>query len=76
MLTGADPAFCAGVDLKEAARDGEAYFDKHRAQPCIPQVARMATPIAKITTRSRRQPDVGRNGTTVIASTHRPGADE
>lgn len=45
VLTGADPAFCAGIDLKEAARDGQAYFDKHRAQPCIPQVARMATPV-------------------------------
>jgi enoyl-CoA hydratase/carnithine racemase len=45
VLTGADPAFCAGVDLKEAARDGAAYFDKHRAQPVIPQVARMATPV-------------------------------
>ena len=38
VLTGTDPAFCAGIDLKEAARDGEAYFDKHRAEPCIPQV--------------------------------------
>jgi enoyl-CoA hydratase len=45
VLTGADPAFCAGVDLKEAARDGEAYFERHRAEPCIPQVARMATPV-------------------------------
>jgi enoyl-CoA hydratase/carnithine racemase len=45
VLTGADPAFCAGIDLKEAARDGQAYFDKHRAEPCIPQVARMATPV-------------------------------
>jgi enoyl-CoA hydratase/carnithine racemase len=45
VLTGTDPAFCAGIDLKEAARDGEAYFAKHRAQPCIPQVGRMATPI-------------------------------
>lgn len=45
VLTGADPAFCAGVDLKEAARDGAAYFDRHRAEPCIPQVARMATPV-------------------------------
>jgi enoyl-CoA hydratase/carnithine racemase len=45
VLTGTDPAFCAGIDLKEAARDGEAYFDRHRAQPCIPQVARMATPV-------------------------------
>jgi enoyl-CoA hydratase len=45
VLTGTDPAFCAGIDLKEAARDGAAYFDKHRAEPCIPQVARMATPV-------------------------------
>jgi len=45
VLTGADPAFCAGIDLKEAARDGQAYFDKHQAQPVIPQVARMATPV-------------------------------
>jgi enoyl-CoA hydratase/carnithine racemase len=45
VLTGADPAFCAGIDLKEAARDGAGYFDKHRAEPCIPQVARMATPV-------------------------------
>jgi enoyl-CoA hydratase/carnithine racemase len=45
VLTGSDPAFCAGVDLKEAARDGEAYFERHRAQPCIPQVARMAKPV-------------------------------
>ena len=26
VLTGADPAFCAGVDLKEAQRDGLNYF--------------------------------------------------
>jgi enoyl-CoA hydratase/carnithine racemase len=26
VLTGADPAFCAGLDLKEAAREGEAFF--------------------------------------------------
>ena len=45
VLTGTDPAFCAGIDLKEAARDGEAHFDKHRTEPCIPQVARMATPV-------------------------------
>lgn len=45
VLTGADPAFCAGVDLKEAARDGEAYFARFEAQNCITQVARMRTPI-------------------------------
>lgn len=26
VLTGTDPAFCAGLDLKEAARDGMDYF--------------------------------------------------
>ena len=26
VLTGSDPAFCAGVDLKEAQRDGLKYF--------------------------------------------------
>jgi len=45
VLTGADPAFCAGVDLKQAAREGEAYFRRHREEPCIQQVARMATPV-------------------------------
>jgi enoyl-CoA hydratase len=45
VLTGADPAFCAGIDLKQAAREGEAYFRRHRVQPVIPQVARMATPV-------------------------------
>jgi enoyl-CoA hydratase/carnithine racemase len=45
VLTGTDPAFCAGVDLKEAQRDGLAYFDQFRSQSCIAAVARMRTPI-------------------------------
>jgi len=45
VLTGADPAFCAGVDLKQAASEGEAYFRRHREEPCVQQVARMATPV-------------------------------
>jgi enoyl-CoA hydratase/carnithine racemase len=45
VLTGADPAFCAGVDLKQAAREGEAYFRRHRDEPCIEQVGRMVTPV-------------------------------
>lgn len=45
VLTGADPAFCAGVDLKEAARDGAAYFDEFRSRSCITRVADMRTPI-------------------------------
>src|SRR6202011_3330494 len=45
VLTGADPAFCAGVDLKEAQRDGLQYFEDFRSQSCIAAVASMRTPI-------------------------------
>jgi enoyl-CoA hydratase/carnithine racemase len=45
VLTGADPAFCAGVDLKEAQRDGLKYFEEFRSQSCIVAVAKMRTPI-------------------------------
>src|SRR3984957_20709916 len=45
VLTGADPAFCAGVDLKEAQRDGLKYFQEFRSQSCIAAAAAMRTPI-------------------------------
>ena len=45
VLTGADPAFCAGVDLKEAARDGMDYFNEFQRNSCIAAVAEMRTPI-------------------------------
>jgi enoyl-CoA hydratase len=45
VLTGADPAFCAGVDLKEAQRDGLKYFEEFRSQSCITAVAKMRTPV-------------------------------
>jgi enoyl-CoA hydratase len=45
VLTGTDPAFCAGVDLKEAQRDGLKYFEEFRSQSCIAAVAQMRTPI-------------------------------
>ncbi|MDY6996585.1 MAG: enoyl-CoA hydratase [Actinomycetota bacterium] len=45
VLTGADPAFCAGVDLKEAARDGTSYFAEFRSHSCIAAVAEMRTPV-------------------------------
>jgi enoyl-CoA hydratase len=45
VLTGADPAFCAGVDLKEAARDGQAYFDLYGSSDCISLVGAMRTPV-------------------------------
>lgn len=44
VLTGADPAFCAGVDLKEAARDGLKYFEEFKTNSCISAVAEMRTP--------------------------------
>lgn len=45
VLTGTDPAFCAGVDLKEAQRDGAAYFAEVREHSCIEKTGRMRTPI-------------------------------
>ena len=45
VLTGADPAFCAGVDLKEAQRDGSSYFEEFRSHSCIEATAKMHTPI-------------------------------
>jgi enoyl-CoA hydratase/carnithine racemase len=45
VLTGADPAFCAGVDLKEAAQLGDSYFATFRTQNCITKPADMTTPI-------------------------------
>jgi enoyl-CoA hydratase len=44
VLTGADPAFCTGVDLKEAARDGLKYFAEFKSNSCISAVAEMRTP--------------------------------
>jgi len=45
VLTGADPAFCAGVDLKEAQRDGTEYFAEFRSHSCIEATGTMRTPI-------------------------------
>jgi enoyl-CoA hydratase len=45
VLTGSDPAFCAGVDLKELARDGEAYLARFDDEDCIRQVSRMRKPV-------------------------------
>jgi enoyl-CoA hydratase len=45
VLTGADPAFCAGVDLKAAQRLGPAYFEHFQTQNCIRQTALMRKPI-------------------------------
>jgi enoyl-CoA hydratase len=45
VLTGADPAFCAGVDLKEAQQLGQAYFDRFQSENCITRTAQMSKPI-------------------------------
>jgi enoyl-CoA hydratase len=45
VLTGTDPAFCAGVDLKEAQQLGTVYFEQFQNQSCIRKTADMATPI-------------------------------
>jgi enoyl-CoA hydratase len=45
VLTGSDPAFCAGVDLKEAAREGMAFFEGHRSGNAITKVGEMRTPV-------------------------------
>ncbi|MGW6360287.1 enoyl-CoA hydratase [Streptomyces sp. NPDC055092] len=45
VLTGADPAFCAGVDLKEAAAQGAAYFALFEQEDCVHQVALTRKPV-------------------------------
>ncbi|MGA8544281.1 MAG: enoyl-CoA hydratase [Mycobacterium sp.] len=45
VLTGVDPAFCAGVDLKEAQRLGSAYFEQFQTRSCIRKTAEMRKPI-------------------------------
>lgn len=45
VLTGADPAFCAGIDLKQVQREGLSYFERYQSHNCITKVAEMATPI-------------------------------
>ena len=60
VLTGADPAFCAGVDLKEAARDGLSYFEEFRSQSCIAAVAADAHADRGRDQRRRRSPAVWR----------------
>jgi enoyl-CoA hydratase/carnithine racemase len=45
VLTGSDPAFCAGVDLKEAQHLGTEYFAEFKSKDCIAATGRMRTPI-------------------------------
>jgi enoyl-CoA hydratase len=45
VLTGADPAFCAGLDLKQAAAEGAAYFRRFETANCINRVAEVGKPV-------------------------------
>ncbi|OMB86171.1 enoyl-CoA hydratase [Mycolicibacterium conceptionense] len=45
VLTGTDPAFCAGVDLKEAQTLGMEYFEQFRLHNCITKTGELRTPI-------------------------------
>jgi len=45
VLTGADPAFCAGLDLKQVQRDGAAFFERLHAENCISKVAQLSKPV-------------------------------
>ena len=44
VLTGADPAFCAGIDLKEASLGGADFF-RHLDSRCVTYVGQMSKPI-------------------------------
>ena len=45
VLTGADPAFCAGIDLKEAARAGADYFRRVGTADAITHVGLVSKPV-------------------------------
>lgn len=44
VLTGADPAFCAGIDLKEAASGGADFFRQLDSR-CVTYVGEMSKPV-------------------------------
>jgi enoyl-CoA hydratase/carnithine racemase len=45
VLTGADPAFCAGVDLKQAQQLGREYFRRFARHDCMSAIADLRTPV-------------------------------
>jgi enoyl-CoA hydratase/carnithine racemase len=45
VVTGADPAFCAGLDLKEAGVEGAAFFRRFQHANCIVRIGEMRKPI-------------------------------
>lgn len=45
ILTGADPAFCAGVDLKQAQQLGREYFRRFAHHDCMAALAGLHKPV-------------------------------
>ncbi|WP_395106220.1 enoyl-CoA hydratase [Actinomadura sp. SCN-SB] len=45
VVTGADPAFCAGLDLKQAAAEGDAFFREMEEFSCIVRIGEMTKPV-------------------------------
>lgn len=45
VLTGSDPAFCAGLDLKQASIEGAAFFRRFEQADCITRVGKMGKPV-------------------------------
>lgn len=45
VLTGTDPAFCAGVDLKQAQELGREYFRRFARHDCMAAIADLRTPV-------------------------------
>lgn len=45
VLTGTDPAFCAGVDLKQAQQLGREYFRRFARHDCMAAIADLRTPV-------------------------------
>lgn len=45
VVTGADPAFCAGLDLKQAGAEGAAFFRRFQEGNCIVRVGEMGKPV-------------------------------
>ena len=45
VLTGTDPAFCAGVDLKQAQNLGMDYFDRFDKMNCMNAIVELSKPV-------------------------------
>ena len=45
VLTGADPAFCAGVDLKQAQSLGMDYFGRFDKMNCMNRIVALGKPV-------------------------------